>query len=91
MAQQLLQTHLYKSITASCKELEDLELSHDLKNWLIGHYRAESTVTALYIHAIHKLQQPKADALLPEKAVYQYWTMLSQLQVSKGVKVSRVT
>jgi hypothetical protein len=54
-------------------------LSYDLKNWLLGHYRAESTVTALYIHAIHKLQQPKADALLPEKAVYQYWTMLSQL------------
>jgi hypothetical protein len=62
MAQQLYQTLLNKSITVGCKELEDQKLSYrDLKTWLIRHYGADSTVTALYLHSNFQLQQPKPD------------------------------
>jgi phosphoketolase len=66
MAQQLYQTLLDKSITVGCKELEDQKLSYsDLKTWLIRHYGAGSTVTALYLHANFQLKQPKPDPPCP--------------------------
>jgi hypothetical protein len=53
-----------------CKELGGQKLSYCDKSWLIRHYRAVSSVTALDLYVINKLQQLKDEAPLRDKSRY---------------------